>query len=78
MVTIRIWKLAAVGLVVALLAGELAAADTPLPKSTCPQECQRRAKAAFAFARLKAEAAKQPAAAPMPKPVAPKVGGRCP
>lgn len=77
MVTQRIWKLVAVGLVVALLGGELAAAEpvTPAqPKSECRDECARRAKAAFAFAKLKAEATAQPApkaeppAAPAPRP----------
>ena len=80
MVKLHIWRLVIVGLVAAVLATEAAAAEpTPPPKSDCPQECQRRAKAAFAFAKLKAEAKTPATAAPIPKPVAPKVGSRlCP
>jgi hypothetical protein len=77
MVTLRVWNIVMVGIVLAMLSQEAVAADQPAPKSECPQECQRRAKAAFAFAALKAAAAAKPTTAPMPKPVEPKVGKLC-
>lgn len=58
-----------------LLVARPAYADSlPAGKTNCPEECQRRAKAAFAFAKLKADAPPAATAAPMPKPVSPKVG----
>ncbi len=59
--------------VVALFAASAHAAEPA--KSECPKECAARAKAAFAFAALKAEAQKS-TVAPMPKPAAPKTGAQ--
>ena len=82
MVKLLVWKIVLVGVVLAWLSQAAGASEPVVPakKSECPEECQRRAKAAFAFAKLKAEAATKPAptVAPMPKPAAPKVGKLCP
>jgi hypothetical protein len=83
MVAIRIWKLVAVGVVLAWFGQDLAASDAG-SQGCDKEECQRRAKAAFAFARL-AETrrphpgpASEPAAAPMPRLKSPRPGGSCP
>src|SRR5262245_42895137 len=61
--------LAAVVLFAFAATGRAAEPSKPEAKSTCPEECQRRAKAALALA-----ATKQPVATPTPKPKeAPKV-----
>jgi hypothetical protein len=82
MVKIRVWKMVAVGLVLAWLCEAAGAAEpTPPAKSECKVEVEARAKAAFAFAKLKEEAKAKtaPAAAPMPKSKEPKAGAAlCP
>jgi hypothetical protein len=71
-----------IAVAVLLVARPASADEKPVAKSECPKDCAMRAKAAFAFAKIKAEATQAPAAAPMPKPVLPKVRlcpcGDCP
>lgn len=89
MVNIRIWRIVAAGVVLALLSADasgqttaearakaaFAKVKTPAvvpgaKKSDCPEECQRRAAAAFAFAALKeqpAGSAVRAIVAPMPR-----------